>query len=293
MERAYRSFRSLRPSQRRVRRLPPPDEPSRCIKYTLFFINVLFWLIGVLILMIAIYLIVELKDVINSFSDIWTQPAIIICVFGSVLFIITFIGCIGSLRENTILLAIFAACLAIILLLLLTVGVLAYVYRTPVKEAIDKKLREAIVFYRDEGKGDLQLLIDTAQTEIGCCGSLSYEDWQLNIYFNCSSPALERCGVPYSCCKKDRQLNRQCGYADSKRNKPNQEVIYREGCLSKSIAWIQTNLYLMIGIAVLLLLGILVSAGMALSLRGQVKAVRDYNKNNTIKPATFISKPVL
>lgn len=245
------------------------------------------------ILMVAIYLIVELKDVIDKFSDVWTQPAIIICVCGCLLFIITFFGCIGSLRENTVLLAIYAACLGVFLVLFLTGGVVGYIYRTPVKNAIDKKLREAIVFYRDEGKGDLQLLTDTAQTGFGCCGSLSYEDWQLNIYFNCSSPALERCGVPYSCCKKERQLNRQCGYADSKTSKPNPDAIYREGCLSKSVEWIQSNLYLMIGIGVVLLLAILLSAGMAISLRGQIKAVRHYNKiNGKNQDGTYISRPL-
>ena len=33
-----------------------------------------------------------------------------------------------------------------------------------------------------------------------CCGGETYNDWQRNIYFNCSSPGAEACGVPFSCC---------------------------------------------------------------------------------------------
>ncbi|KXJ16595.1 Tetraspanin-33 [Exaiptasia diaphana] len=291
MERAYRSFRYLRPSQRRARRLPPPEDPSKCTKYFLFTMNVLFWLISVVVLMIGVYVMVELKDVINSLSDIWTQPAIIMVAFGALLFIITFVGCIGSLRENTCMLCFFSVCLAVILLLMLTAGVLGYLYREPLKEAIHKKLSDAIVFYRDEQKQDLQFLIDTAQTEIECCGSRSYEDWQLNSYFNCSSQALERCGVPFSCCKKEIQLNRQCGYAEEETKRPRQDNIYREGCLTKSIAWIQNNLYIITGLAGALLLLIIVSTCMALSLRSQVQAIHEYDKNNSIKRGTFNSRP--
>ena len=40
--------------------------------------------------------------------------------------------------------------------------------------------------------------------QFGCCGvgDGGYLDWSLNMYFNCSmgNPSVERCGVPFSCC---------------------------------------------------------------------------------------------
>ena len=45
-----------------------------------------------------------------------------------------------------------------------------------------------------------------------------FQDWNMNIYFNCSSVAVgsrEGCGVPFSCCKpKEDEVikNKQCGY---------------------------------------------------------------------------------
>jgi len=38
--------------------------------------------------------------------------------------------------------------------------------------------------------------------QLFCCGVEFYQDWELNMYFNCSSPGIEACGVPSSCCKK-------------------------------------------------------------------------------------------
>jgi len=37
--------------------------------------------------------------------------------------------------------------------------------------------------------------------ELHCCGLKDYMDWERNIYFNCSSPGVEKCGVPFSCCQ--------------------------------------------------------------------------------------------
>lgn len=38
-----------------------------------------------------------------------------------------------------------------------------------------------------------------------CCGAKDPNDWNLNVYFNCSQSHLsrEKCGVPFSCCISD------------------------------------------------------------------------------------------
>ena len=44
-----------------------------------------------------------------------------------------------------------------------------------------------------------------------CCGVGvdSYKDWSKNAYFNCSegNPSAERCGVPYSCCVTENDID--------------------------------------------------------------------------------------
>lgn len=45
---------------------------------------------------------------------------------------------------------------------------------------------------------------------LGCCGvgEKAYRDWEKNPYFNCSSPSAERCSVPYSCCQRQDDVER-------------------------------------------------------------------------------------
>lgn len=78
-------------------------------------------------------------------------------------------------------------------------------------------LLQIITLYRDDP--DLQNFIDFVQQEFNCCGLSSggFLDWSKNEYFNCSSPSVERCGVPYSCCINSTDIssgliNIMCGY---------------------------------------------------------------------------------
>ena len=69
--------------------------------------------------------------------------------------------------------------------------------------------KEHIIKYTTSEK---RLIRKTLQS----CKYLQYEyfeccdqnDWDLNEYFNCSSPSPEACGVPFSCCMtKDERIN--------------------------------------------------------------------------------------
>jgi tetraspanin-33 len=173
-----------------------------------------FWLIGSILLALGIFVLVETKDFYKELADLAFQPSIIFFFVGAIIFIITFIGCLGSLRENTCLLGAYSIILTVILLLVLACGVVGFVYKDSVERKVVSSLKKAIVFYRDSKREDLQNLIDLTQIELKCCGAISYDDWDANRYFNCSATAgsAESCGVPYSCCLADLQFNRQCGY---------------------------------------------------------------------------------
>uniref|UniRef100_A0A8C0P8T1 Tetraspanin n=2 Tax=Canis lupus familiaris TaxID=9615 RepID=A0A8C0P8T1_CANLF len=230
-------------------------EVSCCIKYFIFGFNVIFWFLGIAFLGIGLWAWNE-KGVLSNISSITDlggfDPVWLFLVVGGVMFILGFAGCIGALRENTFLLKFFSVFLGIIFFLELTAGVLAFVFKDWIKDQLYFFINNNIRAYRDDI--DLQNLIDFTQEYWQCCGAFGADDWNLNIYFNCtdSNASRERCGVPFSCCTKDPAedvINTQCGYdARQKPEVDQQIVIYTKGCVPQFEKWLQDNLTIVAGI---------------------------------------------
>ena len=209
--------------------------------------NVLFWFSSCVLLAIGIYAIINKQNLYGKISNLTTDPAVLLVVAGGVMFFITCGGCLGALRENICLLKFYAAMLGLMLLIEITVAVLGYVYQAEVKSQVDDAFRFMILRYRDDP--DLQMLIDSVQKELKCCGSKNYKDWNDNIYFNCSSPSVEKCGVPFSCCISD-QINIQCGFnMQAATLAEAAEKIYTRGCLKGAEDWLKSNLITMAAVA--------------------------------------------
>uniref|UniRef100_A0A671UCL1 Uncharacterized protein n=1 Tax=Sparus aurata TaxID=8175 RepID=A0A671UCL1_SPAAU len=243
------------------------QEVSCCIKYFIFGFNILFWLLGMALVGIGLWAWSE-KGVLSNISSITDlgglDPVWLFMVVGGVMFILGFAGCIGALRENTFLLKFFSVFLGIIFFLELTTGVLAFVFKDWIKDQLNLFINNNIRAYRDDI--DLQNLIDFTQEYWECCGAFGADDWNLNIYFNCTdgNPSREKCGVPFSCCTKDPAedvINTQCGYdIRAKPDSEQKDYINVKGCVPQFEKWLQDNLTLVagifIGVALLQIFGI-------------------------------------
>ncbi|XP_037023626.1 tetraspanin-33 isoform X5 [Artibeus jamaicensis] len=219
------------------------------------------------------------------------DPAILLIVVGVLMFLLTFCGCIGSLRENICLLQTFSLCLTIVFLLQLAAGILGFVFSDKARGKVSEIINNAIVHYRNDL--DLQNLIDFGQKEFSCCGGISYKDWSLNMYFNCSedNPSRERCSVPYSCClptPNQAVINTMCGqgmqaldYLEASK------VIYTNGCIDRLVNWIHSNLFLLggvaLGLAIPQLVGILLSQILMNQIKDQIK-LQLYNQQHRADP---------
>jgi len=242
------------------------SEVSCCVKYLVFGFNVIFWIIGLTVLLVGIWAQAEK----NPFSQLGTRlsrfymdPAWILIMVGFVTFIIGFSGCVGALRENTCLLACYSALVGILLLVELTFGILGFVFKDWVKQQLESELDEMIVSYRDDP--DLQSVIDWIQMDwLNCCGIHGPSDWDMNIYFNSSSEALgspEAGGVPFSCCIQNGGfINYYCGHGVRKKNYVGVAKFYSTGCLPRVQEWFSKNMVVVgsiaVAVAVLEILGI-------------------------------------
>ncbi|XP_048760707.2 tetraspanin-5-like isoform X2 [Ostrea edulis] len=254
-------YKAQRLKKHRFRR--DKTEVSCCMKYLMFGFNVLFWLVGAGLCAIGLWAWTE-KDMFNNIGKVTSMtldPALAFIVTGGVMFIIGFCGCIGALRENTVLLLIFSVLVGLIFAAELLFGILAFAYKDWIKNQIESQVQNMIINYREDS--DLENLIDWVQQDwLKCCGVKSYADWELNRYFNCSSKgSIDACGVPFSCCKPTGDVikNRHCGFGMII-NTDRETKIYTEGCIPSGEKWLETNLIpvasVAVGIAVLQILGI-------------------------------------
>ncbi|XP_077450099.1 tetraspanin-33 [Stigmatopora argus] len=264
---------------------------SGVVKYLLFIFNFIFWLIAMAMVGIGVYARV-IKHGETALAYLAVDPAMMLLVVGVLMFIITFCGCVGSLRENICLLQFFCISLTVIFMLQLAAAVLGFIFSDKARGKVTEIVDNAIVHYRDDI--DLQNLIDFGQKEFDCCGAVTFTDWSMNVYFNCSdeNPSRERCSVPFSCCVVTKQkgvvANTMCGQGIQKVEFLEAgDVIHTDGCIDKVVDWIHSNLFLMggiaLGLAIPQLVGILLSQILISQIKDQIE-LQDYNDKRRADP---------
>ncbi|KAI4876757.1 hypothetical protein NFI96_002803 [Prochilodus magdalenae] len=212
----------------------------------------------------------------HGFDPVW-----LVLVVGAVTFVLGFAGCVGALRENICLLKFFSGIIGFIFFLELTAAVLAIVFQEPLRGWISEFFLANVKAYRDDI--DLQNLIDSLQKLNHCCGAKDPNDWNMNVYFNCSesNPSRERCGVPFSCCVNDPAdmvLNTQCGYDIRGSGSLDKwsTTIYTKGCISALEEWLPRNIYIVAGVFIVISLLQMVGIYLARTLIADIEKVK-YN----------------
>uniref|UniRef100_H3AVD3 Tetraspanin n=1 Tax=Latimeria chalumnae TaxID=7897 RepID=H3AVD3_LATCH len=224
-------------------------------KYGMFILSCLNFLIGACILAVGIYAEIE-RQKYKTLEGIFLAPAIILILLGIVMFIVSFIGVLASLRDNLHLLQAFLYILGICLVLELTGGIVALLFRNKTLDFVNDNIRRGIRNYYDDL--DFKNIMDFVQEKFKCCGGEDFKDWENNQYHNCSAPGPLACGVPYTCCihnKTTNVKNTMCGYKTiSKVRQQVHDIIYVRGCTHAVLIWFTDNYTIMAGV----LLGILV-----------------------------------
>ncbi|KAH8420276.1 hypothetical protein KR009_008580, partial [Drosophila setifemur] len=284
---------------------------SICVKYMIFLLNFIFWLFGGLLLGIGIYAFKDKWEEANgwvrleSIYDFIFNISLVMIFAGMTIFVVSFSGCLGALRENTFLLKFYSMCLLLFFLMEMTVGessrcpracfqapnanfhgnflsptaaIICFVFPQYMNTFLEKQFTDKIIHsYREDP--DLQNFIDFAQQEFKCCGlsNAGYQDWSKNEYFNCSSPSVEKCGVPYSCCINATDIssglvNIMCGYNVQGAPVPEaRKRIWTSGCIEIVRVWAERNLYVIAGIALGIALIQLLVIYLAKTLEGQIE----------------------
>uniref|UniRef100_A0A8D9A239 Tetraspanin n=1 Tax=Cacopsylla melanoneura TaxID=428564 RepID=A0A8D9A239_9HEMI len=259
---------------------------SPCVKYMIFLLNFIFWLLGALLIAVGLYAFFDKWEAsgllkVETVYDVILNIALVLAIIGGIIFIVSFAGCVGALRENTCLLKFYSLCLLVFFLLEMLIAVIGFVFPHHMQATLEESFTDKIIhMYRDDA--DLQNLIDFAQKEFQCCGlsSEGYMDWSKNEYFNCSSPSVEKCGVPFSCCINATDIssglvNIMCGYGAQQSSVAEaSKKVWTSGCIEVVRLWAERNLYTIAGVALGVALSQLLIINLAKTLEGQIELQR-------------------
>ncbi|XP_062873771.1 tetraspanin-15 [Trichomycterus rosablanca] len=235
------------------------------IKFTLNIYSMLFSFLGLCVLCIGAYAEVE-RQKNRTLEGVFLAPAVVLILLGLVMFTVSVVGMVGSLRDNKTLLHMFLCVLSVLLALQAVALIVALLFEKTTSELFQKNIREGIKHYYDDL--DFKNILDYVQQKFSCCGGDEYRDWEVNQYHFCNGTGPLACGVPHTCCvwKKEagEVVNTLCGYKTLTQERVDlADVIHVRGCIHAVNLWMGDNIGATIGICCALglpqLLGILLS----------------------------------
>ncbi|XP_023676402.1 tetraspanin-15 isoform X1 [Paramormyrops kingsleyae] len=236
-----------------------------CIKFTLNIYSMLFSLLGLCVLCVGLYAEVE-RQKNRTLEGIFLAPAVVLILLGLVMFTVSLVGMVGSLRDNKILLHMFLCVLCVLLALQALALIIALICEKKTSGLFHSTIREGIKHYYDDL--DFKNILDYVQEKFSCCGGDEYKDWEVNQYHYCNGSGPLACGVPYTCCVRHKVVegvvNTLCGYRTLHQERVELDgVIHVRGCIHAVNLWMGDNVGVTLGLCFAVglpqLLGIILS----------------------------------
>lgn len=237
---------------------------ARIVKILMFIFNFVFFVTGIIVLAVGIYVNVvdgDFAQILPSFPFLSAGNLLIAC--GVIVLIVGFLGCCGAVKENACMLLIFFFLLLLILILEIVAGALAFTYRNQVEDFVIKDLTEGLSQYNKSVS--LTKAWDVLQSQLDCCGVNGSSDW-MTANVTLMGP------FPDSCCKTMADMD---GFEKGCASTP-RAMAWESGCKPKLTMKLRDNIYIVgaIGIAFGLIqfLGLVFSMCLYCSLRDGTKA---------------------
>ncbi|XP_061178153.1 tetraspanin-1-like [Saccostrea echinata] len=215
-------------------------------RFILVVFNIIFVLSGGGILGTGIWLKVDPDSVniqklisVDSHDQAISSTAYVLIGFGSVVFLVGFLGCIGGCKQWKWALGLYIFFLVIIFIGEFSGGIMAAVYKSKVTDELSKTLKKSVAQYKNSSL--IRQAWDDVQKTIHCCGVDSYTDYRNVAHFNITVP------VPDSCCHNNIKL---CRTEAMFNNVTGSQNLYNEGCLNSLQDQLKSNLSIIIGVAI-------------------------------------------
>jgi len=191
----------------------------KLIRLLIVLFNLVFVVIGSVLLAIGIYLIKDTKiqqlrpllnpDITSKYSGLSNIEifAISLAVIGGVLLLIGFFGCCGALKGFRFLHILYAIIIGIIILAEIAIIIVFIVYQNRFQNEFVYKLQTSIANYygstdNSTGVSPITLAWNYAQFNLQCCGAINASDYLNATNWNRTDPYQPNTTltVPFSCC---------------------------------------------------------------------------------------------
>ncbi|NXV23482.1 TSN15 protein, partial [Cepphus grylle] len=213
------------------------------IKFALSTYATLFSILGLVILCVGIYAEVE-RQKHKTLEGIFLAPAVLLLLLGFTMFGVSFVGMVGSLRDNRTLLKTFFWVLLVIFLTQLLLIFIEIIFENKMNAVFHSNIQEGIRHYYDDL--DFKNILDFVQQKVRF-----WWGWGVCSQIVCSQ-------VP------GEVINTLCGYRTlDKERLELLNVIHVRGCIHAVGLWLKDNFEATLGIVCSLLLPQVVGLVMA------------------------------
>ncbi|KAM7423027.1 hypothetical protein PAMA_010860 [Pampus argenteus] len=149
----------------------------KCVKYLLFVFNFIFWLSGLFVLAVGLWLRLDPQTVElltgDQAPDTFFIAVYILLGAGGLMMVVGFFGCFGAVRESQCLLASFFACLLIIFGAEVAAGVFGFMNKEQIVEEVQKFYSSSIA---DISNSNATAIIFVYHKSLNCCGVSTLDD---------------------------------------------------------------------------------------------------------------------
>ncbi|XP_062433850.1 CD82 antigen [Rhea pennata] len=259
---------------------------SGCLKvtkYFLFLFNLLFLILGAVILGFGIWILADKTSfiaVLQTSSPSLKTGAYILIGVGAVTMLMGLLGCLGAVNEIRCLLGLYFTCLLVILITQVAAGLIIYFQKEKLKEELSVIVRGLIETYdpSNEEENNLQDAWDYVQRQIACCGWDGAKDWENNAVLINRSMTI----YPCSCSNSSKDSMTDSGFCDqgipsNSTAKSDDWPVHQQGCVDGVQKWLKNNLGIILGVctgvAVIELLGMMLSIALCKNIHSE-----DYTK---------------
>ncbi|XP_013098720.1 23 kDa integral membrane protein-like [Stomoxys calcitrans] len=162
------------------------------VKYVLFIFNILFVICGILLIIfgsIMLSSIGDIKDVVSTYES--HSVPIAVLVLGCIIFVISFLGCCGAIRENSCCTMTYSVIMFLLFLCQLALVIIIWVKRQDILNAMNYSIKTIW----DQRQSDRSLM-DGLELSLKCCGYNGPTDYTgESVPKSCCGASATNCSI--------------------------------------------------------------------------------------------------